>query len=98
MRSVLDLHALVSQLRQAKEHEPQFDEELNAYLLYTVVPMLEQGEVTLDQIDLNEFDEEDPFTILRYFDWKGELSRDMYRINDRLCQIPPACIKARAFL
>lgn len=93
----LNLEALISQLREVEENEPQFDEEVNPYLLNTVVPMLHKA-VSLDQIDLNEFDEEDPLTILRYFGWKNDLSRKMYQLNSRLCQIPPACVKARAFL
>lgn len=94
----LNLDALVSQLREAEANEPQFDEEVNPYLLHTVVPMLAQGELTLGQISLDEFDEEDPFTLLRYFEWKDNLSRDLYRINSRLCRLPPACTKVRAFL
>lgn len=94
----LDLNALNTQLRQVEACEPQFDEELNPYLFNTVVPMLEQGELTLGQIEFDEFDEEDPFTILRYFEWKSDLSRDMRQINSSLCQLPPACTKVRAFL
>ena len=44
MRKVLDLGELHKQLRQTEEHEPHFDEELNPYLLDTVLPQLE-GEV-----------------------------------------------------
>lgn len=94
----LDLNALNIQLRQVKACEPQFDEELNPYLLNTVVPMLGQGKLTLRQIDFDKFDEEDPFTILRYFEWKNDLSRDMCQINSSLCQLPPACTKVRVFL
>lgn len=94
----LDLNALSSQLRQVEACEPQFDGEVNLYLLNTVVPMLEQGKLTLGQINLDEFDEEDPYTILNYFEWKDMLSRDMRQINRSLCQQPPACAKVRAFL
>ena len=41
MRKVLDLGELHKQLRQTEEHEPHFDEELNPYLLDTVLPQLE---------------------------------------------------------
>ena len=37
MRKVLDLGELHKQLRQTEEHEPHFDEELNPYLLDTVL-------------------------------------------------------------
>ena len=94
----LNLETLISQLREVDENEPRFDEEVNPYLLNTVVPMVLHETLTLDQIDLDQFDEEDPLTGLRYFEWKNDLSRDMYRLNSRLCQIPPACTKARAFL
>lgn len=98
MRTVLDLHMLAGQLKQADEREPHFDEELNPYLFETVLPMLEQGKVTLSQIALNEFDSEDPLTILRYYDWKNDLFREMFSLNNRICEIPPVCTKARAFL
>ena len=68
MRKVLDLGELHKQLRQTEEHEPHFDEELNPYLLDTVLPQLEGEEpIRLEQIDFDQFDEEDPFTILRHF-------------------------------
>lgn len=94
----LDLNMLSSQLRQTEACEPQFDEEVNPYLLNTVVPRLAQGGLTLGQIDLDEFDEEDPFTILRYFEWENSLSHELYRLNGLLCQLPPACTRARTFL
>ena len=63
MRKVLDLGELHKQLRQTEEHEPHFDEELNPYLLDTVLPQLEGEEpIRLEQIDFDQFDEEDPFT------------------------------------
>ena len=68
MRKVLDLGELHKQLRQTEEHEPHFDEELNPYLLDTVLPQLEGEEpIRLEQIDFDQFDEEDPFTILDYY-------------------------------
>ena len=61
MRKVLDLGELHKQLRQTEEHEPHFDEELNPYLLDTVLPQLEGEEpIRLEQIDFDQFDEEDP--------------------------------------
>ena len=51
MRKVLDLGELHKQLRQTEEHEPHFDEELNPYLLDTVLPQLEGEEpIRLEQI------------------------------------------------
>lgn len=94
----LDLDALVSQFREVEENEPQFDEKVNSYLLESVVPMVMHGTVTLDQIDLDQFDEEDPHVILRYFGWKEDLSQKLCELNSRLCKVPPACTKARAFL
>lgn len=71
MRKVLDLGELHKQLRQTEEHEPHFDEELNPYLLDTVLPQLEGEEpIRLEQIDFDQFDEEDPFTILDYYYWR----------------------------
>ena len=59
MRKVLDLGELHKQLRQTEEHEPHFDEELNPYLLDTVLPQLEGEEpIRLEQIDFDQFDEE----------------------------------------
>ena len=70
MRKVLDLGELHKQLRQTEEHEPHFDEELNPYLLDTVLPQLEGEEpIRLEQIDFDQFDEEDPFTILPPVGW-----------------------------
>ena len=74
MRKVLDLGELHKQLRQTEEHEPHFDEELNPYLLDTVLPQLEGEEpIRLEQIDFDQFDEEDPFTILDYYYWRENL-------------------------
>ena len=95
---ILDLKLLAQQLRDEEPSEPHFNEELNPYLLHTVLPMLEQGNATLDKIDLNQFDTEDPFTILNYYQWQENLRNDLLRINDRLCDLPPASVKVRAFL
>lgn len=76
MRKVLDLGELHKQLRQTEEHEPHFDEELNPYLLDTVLPQLEGEEpIRLEQIDFDQFDEEDPFTILDYYYWRENLCK-----------------------
>ena len=78
MRKVLDLGELHKQLRQTEEHEPHFDEELNPYLLDTVLPQLEGEEpIRLEQIDFDQFDEEDPFTILDYYYWRENLCNTM---------------------
>ena len=54
MRKVLDLGELHKQLRQTEEHEPHFDEELNPYLLDTVLPQLEGEEpIRLEEIDFD---------------------------------------------
>lgn len=99
MRANLDLHILRQQLRQAEEREPQFDEELNPYLLHTVLPRLEQeDDVKLDEIDLSAFDAEDPYTFLEYIDWKEELREDARRMADRLCSQEPVSAKERIFL
>jgi len=99
MRKVLDLGELLKQLKQTEEHEPRFDEELNPYLLHTVLPRLEGKEpIRLEQIDFEQFDEDDPFAIIRYYCWQDGLCGDMRRINDRISDILPACTKARAFL
>ena len=71
MRKVLDLGELHKQLRQTEEHEPHFDEELNPYLLDTVLPQLEGEEpIRLEQIDFDQFDEEDHGR--RYFERSHE--------------------------
>lgn len=81
MRKVLDLGELHKQLRQTEEHEPHFDEELNPYLLDTVLPQLEGEEpIRLEQIDFDQFDEEDPFTMLLV--WS---SGRVFHIPDDLC-------------
>lgn len=88
MRKVLDLGELHKQLRQTEEHEPHFDEELNPYLLDTVLPQLEGEEpIRLEQIDFDQFDEEDPFTILDYYYWRENLCNTMRHINRRISDI-----------
>ena len=90
MRKVLDLGELHKQLRQTEEHEPHFDEELNPYLLDTVLPQLEGEEpIRLEQID---------FTILDYYYWRENLCNTMRHINRRISDILPSCVKTRAFL
>ena len=99
MRKVLDLGELYKQLRQAEEHEPHFDEELNPYLLDTVLPQLEGEEpIRLEQIDFDQFDEEDPLTILKYYYWQEIRCGKMRHINGRIADILPSCVKTRAFL
>ena len=99
MRKVLDLGELHKQLRQTEEHEPHCDEELNPYLLDTVLPQLEGEEpIRLEQIDFDQFDEEDPFTILDYYYWRENLCNTMRHINRRISDILPSCVKTRAFL
>lgn len=99
MRKVLDLGELLKHLRQTEEHEPHFDEVLNPYLLHTVLPQLESEEpIRLEQIDFDQFDEDDPFTIIRYYCWKEDLCRNMHRINKRISNVLPSCVKTRAFL
>lgn len=99
MRAKLDLYVLCRELRQVEEREPQFNEELNAYLFHTVLPRLERGEtVNLKEIDLSAFDTEDPGTILEYFDWKEELKNDVRRITGRLCDQKPRPAQTRSFL
>ena len=95
MRAKLDLYVLCRELRQVEEREPQFNEELNAYLFHTVLPRLERGEtVNLKEIDLSTFDTEDP----EYFDWKEELKNDVRRITGRLCDQKPRPAQTRSFL
>ena len=99
MRKVLDLGELHKQLRQTEEHEPHFDEELNPYLLDTVLPQLEGEEpIRLEQIDFDQFDEEDPFTILDYYYWRGKIFYKKRPHNKRVFRILPSCVKTRAFL
>ena len=99
MRAKLDIHVLCWELRQAEEREPQFGEELNPYLLHTVLPRLEREEaVMLKEIDLSAFDAEDPGTILEYFDWKEKVKNDVHRMTGRLCDQNPAPSKMRSFL
>ena len=99
MRAKLDLHVLCRELRQAEEREPQFDEELNPYLLHTILPRLGRGEtVKLKEIDLSAFDTEDPNTILEYFGWKENLKNDVHRLTGRLCDQNPVPVKTRGFL
>lgn len=99
MRKVLDLGELCKQLRQAEEYEPQFDKELNPYLFHTVLPQLEGEEpLRLEQIDFDQFDEDDPFTIIDYYYWQESLCSKMRQINRRISNILPSCVKKRAFL
>ena len=97
MRKVLDLGELHKQLRQTEEHEPHFDEELNPYLLDTVLPQLEGEEpIRLEQIDFDQFDEEDPFTILDYYYWRENLCNTM-RYFAVLCENQSVFIGGRTW-
>ena len=60
MNMRLDLDVLHHELRQLKEQEPQYEQELNPYLMNTILPRLEREErVALGEIAVDQFDEED---------------------------------------
>lgn len=99
MRVALDLGELCRQLRQAEEHELQFDEELNPYLFHTVLSRVwDEEPIRLEEIDFDQFDQEDLITIIDYYEWHDKLCYKIRRINRELVDILPACAKHRAFL
>lgn len=99
MNMRLDLDVLHHELRQLKEQEPQYEQELNPYLMNTILPRLECEEsVALGEIDFEQFDEEDLLILIDYFDWWERLQYPISSLNRRLREIPPSSIKTRAFL
>lgn len=95
----LDLDVLHHELRQLKEQEPQYEQELNPYLMNALLPRLEREEsVKLDEIDFEQFDEEDLFILIDYFNWWERLQYPIFSLNRRLSEIPPSSIKTKAFL
>lgn len=95
----LNVKALCSQLRETAEHEPSFDEELNPYLMDTILPQLTQGKlITLKEICFDQFDEEDPLAIMAYMGWQRNLKRELTQINENIHKISPSYIKVRTFL
>lgn len=99
MNMRLDLDVLYHELRQLKEQEPQYEQELNPYLMNTILPRLEREEsVALGEIDFEQFDEEDLLILIDYFDWWERLQYPISSLNRRLREIPPSSIKTRAFL
>lgn len=99
MKAILDLYTLRQELRQAEEREPQFDVELNPYLLHTVIPRLEREEaIKLSEIDLSAFDADDPGIIIDYFKWREDLQYSLSRLTGRLCEKKPMPAKVRSFL
>ena len=99
MNMRLDLDVLHHELRQLKEQEPQYEQELNLYLMDTILPRLEREEsVELGEIDFEQFDEEDIFILSDYFNWWERLQYSMCSLNRRLREIPPSSVKTRVFL
>ena len=99
MNMHLDLDVLHYELKQLKDQEPQYEQELNPYLMDTILPSLEREEsVKLGEIDFEQFDEEDLLILIDYFDWWEGLQYPIYSFNRRLREIPPSSIKTRAFL
>lgn len=95
----LNLDTLHDKLRQVKEQEPQYEQELNPYLMNTILPRLEREEcVELGEIDFEQFDEEDLLILIDYFDWWEGLQYPICSLNRRLREIPPSSIKTRTFL
>ena len=99
MKVQLDLDVLHHELRQLKEQEPQYEQELNPYLMDTILPRLEHEEsVALGEIDFEQFDEEDLLILIDYFNWWEGLQYPIYSLNRLLREIPPSSVKTRAFL
>lgn len=77
----------------------QYEQELNPYLMDTILPRLEREEsVELGEIDFDQFDEEDLLILIDYFDWWERLQYPICSLNRRLREIPPSSIKTRVFL
>lgn len=95
----LNVKTLCSQLREVEEQEPNFGEELNPYLMDTILPQLAQGKlIILKDINFDQFDEIDPPIIIEYMGWKRNLRRELTRINENIHKILPSYIKVRTFL
>ena len=99
MKKVLALFLLSCCLRQMEESGEWFGEPLNPYLMQVVVPALEREEpLTIGDIDFDEFDADDPYTVLRYYNWSEKLREELRAMADRICEIRPTSAKKRSFL
>ena len=101
MPAILDLTALSRRLREADEDpvSQRAREEVNPYLLETVVPLLERESFPrLTDIDFDAFDQYDPQRLAYYFQ---ELGRRAYRFRtytEKLCGAAPAWAHTRTFI
>lgn len=99
MKKVLNLFQLSCYLRQLEESEERFGEPLNPYLMQVVIPALKrEAPLTIGDIDFDEFDADDPYTVLRYYNWSEKLREELRAMADRICEIRPTSAKKRSFL
>lgn len=100
MPAVLDIAALAEELRQTDETlvDQQAREEVSPYLLETILPMLMRGDYPrLRDIDFEQFEIDDPPTLAGYMQERGQREYQLTELNKSLCNLPPACMKKRAF-
>lgn len=100
MPAVLDIAALAEELRQTDETlvDQQAREEVSPYLLEKILPMLMRGDYPrLRDIDFEQFEIDDPPTLAGYMQERGQREYQLTELNKPLCNLPPACMKKRAF-
>ncbi len=101
MPAVLDIAALAEELRQTAETlvDQKDREEVNPYLLETILPMLERGDhPRLRDIDFEQFELYDPPGLVGYLRECGQREYQLTQLNKPLCGLSPVCVKKRAFL
>ena len=89
----LDLQEFVEYLEDAPETKELEEEEMdvNAYLLYEVLPLLEQEiPLLLTEIDFNQFEEYDPARLFHYVETVNRHRWKIQGLATLIQRIPPA--------
>ena len=101
MRQHLDLERLARNLGEMEETcvlRAEW-EDLNPYLRGHLLPRLERGDwPTLQEINFDAFDPEDPDALLEYFSLKENYQGRLARIHSELNCLTPVCVRTRVFL
>lgn len=99
MKITLDLKKLSKELHSTQENINEFDEEVNPYLLHTVLPRLGQEPlITLGEIDFEQFEMDDASALVRFFEWQESLAYHLTTFNNKLCSLMPSTSTKRVFI
>ena len=101
MPAMIDAAALAGALHEAPETrvDQREREGISPYLLETILPMLErEAYPRLREIDFERFEADDPPQLAWYIQARTRRAYRLTELNRRLCELPPACGKTRAFL